>query len=101
VVPSAVALKCDAMQLDQRPVVELASDVDPVSAVNREPMLYPQAGMELSGSTRRTPPKREQQADTALSLLPQHPIKHHSTFFQAGMASGAYLERWVLRWWRW
>jgi len=72
-----VAFQCAVMQLAHREVVELASDsaadVESASAVNLEPTLYPQVGIELSFSGMRTPPKEEQQADTALSLLPQHP----------------------------
>ncbi|KAJ7217391.1 hypothetical protein B0H12DRAFT_1153747 [Mycena haematopus] len=87
-VPSAVALKCDEMQLDHRKVVELASDMladtDSVSAIKFEPMLYPQEAIELSDSGMRTPPKREQHVATAASLLPQHPSKRRH-YFQTGM----------------
>ncbi|KAJ7768258.1 hypothetical protein B0H16DRAFT_1519168 [Mycena metata] len=71
--PSCVALKCAVTQLDQRNVVDEESVVEPVSAVNLSPALYPHAGMELSFRARRTPPRRVQQVDTAVSLLAQHP----------------------------
>jgi len=76
-VPSAVPLKCCVIQLAHREVVELGSDMlsdtDPSSAMKLSPTLYPQAAIGLSASGMRTPPKTEQQADTAASLLPQHP----------------------------
>ncbi|KAJ7489358.1 hypothetical protein FB451DRAFT_1224658 [Mycena latifolia] len=72
VVPSVVASKCTSTQSAHRALVELVPAVL-LSAVNSAPALYAQPGMSLSGKGMRTPPKREQQALTAVSLFAQHP----------------------------